>query len=109
MIILYIRYNWFYSILVKLSGDVEENLVSKPKPCQSLSICHWNVNSVSVHNFSKVSLLSAYISNQKFDVICIYEIFLNSGSVFDDDKLKIEGYNVVRSDTSRRRGDTNSN
>ena len=78
MTVLYLRYIWLYSILVKLSGDVEENPGPKPKPCQSFSTCHWNVNSVSSHNFSKVSLLRAYISIYKFDVICIFETFLNS-------------------------------
>ena len=66
----------------------------------------WNVNSVSVHNFSKVSLLRAYTSIHKFDVICISETFLNSDTAFDDN-LKIEGYNIVRSDhpcNSRRGG-----
>ena len=56
MTVLYLRYSWLYSILVKLSGDVEENPGPKPKPRQSFSICHWNVNSVSAYNFSKVSL-----------------------------------------------------
>ena len=104
--VLYLRYIWLYSILVKLSGDVEGNLGPKPKPCQSFSICHWNVNSVSAHNFSKVSLLRAYISIHKFDVICISETFLNSDTAFDDDNLKIEGYNIVRSDhpSNSRRG-----
>ena len=96
MTVLYLRYIWLYRILVKLRGDVEENPGPKPKPCQSFSICHWNVNSVSAHNFSKVSLLRAYISIHKFDVICISETFLK----------KIEGYNIVRSDhlSNSRRG-----
>ena len=95
---IYSRFIWTYSILVKLSGDVEENPRPKRKPCQSFSICHWNVNSLSDQNFSKVSLLTAYISIHKFDVICISETFLNSDTAFDDDNLKIEGYNIVRSD-----------
>ena len=78
MTVLYLRYIWLYSILVKLSGDVEENPGSECKSCQSFSICHWNVNSVSAHNFSKVSLLRAYMSIHKFDIICISETFLNS-------------------------------
>ena len=98
MTVLYLRYIWLYLILVKLSGDTEENPCPKPKPCQSFSICHWNVNSVSAHNVSKVSLLRAYISIHKFDVICISEAFLNSDIAFDDDNIKIEGYNIVRSD-----------
>ena len=96
--VLYLRNIWLYSILIKLSGDVEENPCPKPKLWLSFSICHWNVNSVSAHNFYKVSLLRAYIFIHKFDLICISETFLNSNTAFDDDNLKIEGYNIVRSD-----------
>ena len=107
MTVIYLWYIWLYSILVKLSGDVEENPGPKPKPCQSFSCCHCNVNSVSAHNFSIVSLLRAYISIHKFDVICMSETFLNSDTACDDDNSKIEGYNIVRSDhpsDSRRSG-----
>ena len=106
MTVLYLRYIWLYSILVKLSGDVEENPSPKPSPCQSFSIYHWNVNSVSAHNFRKVSLLRDYISIHKFDVICISETVVNSDTAFDDDNLKIEGYNIVKSDhpSNSRRG-----
>ena len=106
MTVVYLRYIWLCSILVKLRGDVEENPGPKPMPCQSFSICHWNVNRVSAHNFRKVSLLRAYISIHKFDVICISETFLNSDTAFDDDNLKIEGCNIVRSDhpSDSRRG-----
>ena len=69
MVVLYIRYIWLYSILVKLSGDVEESPSPTPKPRPSFSISDWKVNSVSAHNFSNVSLLRAYISIHKFDVI----------------------------------------
>ena len=104
--VLYLRYIWLYSILVKLSDVDEENPSPKPKPCQSFSICHWNVNSVSAHNLSNVSLLRAYISIHKFDVICISKTFLNSDTAFDNNNLNIEGYDVVRSDhpSNSRRG-----
>ena len=98
MMVLYIRNTCLFSILVRLSGDVEENIGPKPKSCQSFLICHWNVDSVSTHNFSKVFLLRAYLSIHKFDVICISETFLNSDTTFGDDNLIIEGYNIVRSD-----------
>ena len=117
MAVLYLRYIWLYSILVKLTGDAEENPGPKPKPCQSFSIRHWNVNSFSAHNFSKVSILRAIRailraipfkrhSIHKFDVICISETFLNSDAAFHDDNLKIEAYNIVRSDhpSNSRRG-----
>ena len=99
MAVLYLRYIWLSSILIKLGFDVEENLDPRPRLCQSLSICHWNVNSVSAHNFSKVFLLRAYISTHKFDVIRISQTFLNFDTEFDDENLKIEGYNIVRKTT----------
>ena len=106
MTVLYLRYIWRSSILVKLSDDVEENPGPKVKPCQSISICHWNVNSVSANNFSKVSPLRAYTFIHKFDVICLSETLLNSDTAFDGDNLKIEGYNIMRSDhpSNSRRG-----
>ena len=104
MMVLYISYIWVLSVLVKLSGDVIENWGPKPKSYQGFSICHWNVNSVSARIFSKVFLLKVYISIHKFDVIGKSSAFLNSDTAFDDDNLKIEVYNIVRSDHSRRRG-----
>ena len=44
--------------------------------------------------YKKVSLLSAYISIHKFDIICFSETYLNSETLSDDDNLKIPGYNV---------------
>ena len=64
---------------------------------QIFRICDWNENSVLAHNFRKVSLLRAYISIHKFDIICIPEAFLNSDTAFDDDNFKIEGYNIAKS------------
>ena len=66
MMFLNIRYMWLCSILVKLGGDFEKNTGSKTKSCQSFSTGHWNVNSVSAYNFSKVSSLRADISIHKF-------------------------------------------
>ena len=64
-----------FKLLLILCGDVEVN----PGPGQwtSLSFCHWNLNSISVHGFVKVSLLEAYNAIHKFDIICLSETFLN--------------------------------
>ena len=94
----HIRYIWLFSILIKLSGDVKENPSSKLKPFQNFSICQWNVNIVSDHYFSKLCILRAYISIHKFYVICSSETFLNSDTAFDDHNLKIEEYNIAKSD-----------
>ena len=48
--------------------------------------------------FTKLSLLSAYISVHKFDIICLYETSLNSQIPSDDENLEIPGYNLVRED-----------
>ena len=36
--------------------------------------CHWNLNSLSAHNFSKLTQLKTYISIYKHDFICLSEI-----------------------------------
>ena len=58
------------------------------------------MNSISAHNNIKVSLLRAYISTHKFDVICISETYLDSDTSDDDSNLKIAGYNLIRADHS---------
>ena len=64
----------------------------------SFSICHWNLNSVSAHNSIKLSPLRAYVSANKFDVICISETYLNSDTFTVDENLKIVGYTLIRAD-----------
>ena len=58
---------------------------------------HWNLNSISVHDYSKLFLLKAYVSVHKFD-ICLSETYLDSTVLLDDDNLVIFGYNLIRSD-----------
>ena len=48
--------------------------------------------------FTKVSVLSAYISVHKFGMICISETHLNSEIPSDEEKMEIPGYNLVRED-----------
>ena len=85
-------------LLVLLSGDVEINPGPKCTPKASLSICHWNLNSISAHNYVKLSLLRAYLTFHKFDIICFSETYFNSSNSPDDETLEISGYNLVRSD-----------
>ena len=86
---------------MKRSGDIKENPRPKPSSNQSFSICHWNLNRISKHNYIKdlkVSLLRAYISTHKFDVTCIFETYLDSNTSDDDNNLNIAGYNLIRAD-----------
>ena len=83
---------------MKLSGDVEENPGPKPSSYRSFSICHWNLNSISAHNYMKLSLLRTYLSTHKFDVICLSETYLNSDTSTVDENLEIAGYTLIRAD-----------
>ena len=76
-------------------GDIETN----PGPkYSSLQFCHWNLNGITAHHSIKISLLQAYITQRNYDIICLSETFLNSSIQSDDDKIKIDGYNLIRSD-----------
>ena len=63
-----------------------------------MSICHWNLNSISAHSFTKLSLLRAYISINKIDIICLSETYLDLSISSDNDNLELPGYNLVRAD-----------
>ena len=69
---------WYFFRLLELFGDIELNTGPKPYYNQSFSVCQWNVNSMSAHNYSKISLLTAYISMHNFDIICLSETYLTS-------------------------------
>ena len=78
--------------LLDLSGDTQLNPGPKPDSSQSFSICHWNLNSMSAHNYSKMSLLTVYIPIHDFDIICLSETYLTSTTDINDENLKIPGY-----------------
>ena len=93
------KYIWYYSRIIMLRGDIETNPGSKHSfSSQGLKICHWNLNSLSSHMYKKISLLSAFISVHKLDIICLSETYLNSETSPDDDNLEIPGYNIIRKD-----------
>ena len=62
----------FIMLILLTCGDIESN----PRPrrcdcCYIFSILHWNLNSMTAHNFEEINLLEAYNSINKFDVICL--------------------------------------
>ena len=91
---------WFRPFLILLSGDIETNPGPKPISGQSFSICHWNLNSISPHNYTKISLLTAYVLVHDFDIICLSETYLNSETSTDDQNLEIPGYCLLCADHS---------
>ena len=95
---IFVVYLLFHITLIKLSGDIELNPGLKPSSFKYFSICHWNLNSITSHDFLKVKLLTAYNVMHKFDIICISESYLNSDTSSNDDNLNIPGYNMSRAD-----------
>ena len=89
---------FFFLILVKLSSDFEKNPRPKRSSSQFFSICHRNLNSISAHNYMKLSLLRTYLSTHRFDAICISETYLNSDLSTVDENLEIAGYTLIRVD-----------
>ena len=81
----FIRHIRIYSILVTLSGDIEKNLGHRFSSCDKFSICHWNLNIISVRNFIKISLLRVYVSTHYFHILCLSETYLDDDDDDDDD------------------------
>ena len=61
----YICLFWLISIFLNWSEDIEKNPGPKTKSCQSFSICHWNLNSISAHN-------ADHPSEDQRGGVCIY-------------------------------------
>ena len=76
---------WLYSLLILLSADAELNPGHKRVSTSNISICHWYLNSISAHNYIKLSLLKAHIAIRKFDIICLSETYHDSSTTSDDD------------------------
>ena len=86
---------FFIQNLLSCCGDIEEN----PGPkYSSLTFCHWNLNGLTAHDSNKISVLQAYITQRNYDIICLTETFLNSSILSDDNRIKIDEYNLIRSD-----------
>ena len=94
MLATYIRHTWVCPILITLSGDIEKNTGPKPSSCDKFSIYNWNLNSISAHNFIKISLLRAYISTHNFDILCLSETYLDSNISSNNNNLTIPGHDI---------------
>ena len=72
ILIYYLR--WCSSLILR-SGDIKTNPGLTPSSGQCFSICHWNLDSITAHDFAKLSLLIAYNLVHSFDIICLSETF----------------------------------
>ena len=86
---------YIYSFL-QCYGDIELNPGPRKLKINSFSICHWNINSLAVHNLSKLTQLIAYTSIYKHGFICLSAPYLDSS--IPDNVLDIEGYKLIRAD-----------
>ena len=95
-------------IVLIICDDIELDPVSKKdEPCDNFSLCHWNLNSIAAHDFSKLSLLEAYNSHHMCGIISLSETYLQDSSVpYDDPRLNSSGYKLVRADnlSNNKRG-----
>ena len=81
---------WLVFRTLLLSGDVEIN----PGP-ETLDFCTWNLNSITAHDFLRVSLIEAYNSVYNYDLIGIVETHLDS--TIENDRLALDGYTFIKS------------
>ena len=67
-------FRFVFILLYFFCGDTELNPGPKNgNSCYNFSICHWNLSSITAHNFAKVNLLQAYNAFHDFDMICLSE------------------------------------
>ena len=59
-----------------------------------LSFCHLNLNGLATHNFIKVSLLQALGVTYDYH-ICLLETFLDLSISNEDERIRIEGFNLL--------------
>ena len=78
--------------------DIEVNPGPKKNFSTSFSFCHWNLNSLTVRNYVKLSSLLAHNSVYKHDVICLSETYLDNSVLSDESDLNFLGYKLVRAD-----------
>ena len=83
---------------LKRVRDMTRTYSQKRNSWFNFPICHWNLNSLTAHNFEKVNLLEACNTVYKFDIICSSNSFLDSSILTKSNNLKINGYKMIRPD-----------
>ena len=91
-IFLYFRY------VLLTDGYIEVNPGPKKNSSISFSFCHWNLNSLTVHNYVKLLSLQASNCVYKYDVICLSETYFDNSVLSDESDLNFPGYKLVSAD-----------
>ena len=71
----------YFCCIFLTHGDIEVNPGPKKNCSTYFSFYHWNLNSMSAHNYVKLSSLQAYNSVYKHDVICLLETYLDNSAL----------------------------
>ena len=91
----------FVSIMLTLLTCVKSESNPRSGRCDSccnFSECHWNLNSMTSHNFGKMNLLESLSNINKFDFIYLSKSYLDSAIATENDNLTIEGYKLQKAD-----------
>ena len=64
----------------------------------NFSVCHWNLNSITAHNFGKIDLLQAYNTTHQYEMICLLESYLDLTVSSDNDNMSVNHYKLVSAD-----------
>ena len=97
----------FLLLTLLVCSDIHLNPGPKRnRSCYNFSICHQNQSSTTAYNYEKINLEACNTVN-KFDMICISELYLDSSKLSDSEQLSIKVYKLVRNDHpgNVRRGD----
>ena len=94
----------FFSQKILLNEDTETNPGPRHNCNNHFTICHWNLNNISVHTFAKEQLLKANLAVYKFDIVYLSLTYLNASFLSDGDNLGIPGYIMVRADHAANTG-----
>ena len=88
----------FVVLMLSACVDIELNLSSKKRSsCYNISVCHWNLNSITTHNFAIIDLLQAdYTVHQYY--MYLSEPHLDGSASSDNDNLSRNGYKLVRAE-----------
>ena len=61
------------------------------------TFCRWNLNGLTDHDSTKISLLQAYITQHIYGIVWLTETFLNSSIRSDDNRITIDVYDLIKS------------
>ena len=93
VICIYNRHILYFSLLANYYVKCDLNEIP-------MKIFHSNLNSISSHNFSKVSLFNTYTSLHSFEIICLSETYLDSSILSHEPNLEVQEYDLIRADHS---------